>query len=208
MFHQLFHLPPAFKGAPERHLIGIADIASGRNALGDTKNSDPGVLEPVSDIDGRGIAVHGGVGGDDDLGDLLLPHPLHQLADAELVRADAVKGGDDAVQHMVAALKPDRALNRHEIPWRLHHAQDMPVAARACADRAQLLLRVVEAPGAEAYLFPRIDDALRELARMIQGAVDQKKGKPRGRLLADTRQPCKTRNQLLNGVLCCHGLTD
>ena len=75
--------------------------------------------------------------------------PGHQLADAQVVRADAVDRTDRAAEHVVAPAELAGALDRDDVLGLLDDADDVGVAARVAADAALLGLGDVAADRAE-----------------------------------------------------------
>ena len=66
--------------------------------------------------EGRGgLALEVRVGGDDDLGDGAVGQPGHQLADAQVVRADAVDRADRPAEHVVPAAELTGALDGDDV---------------------------------------------------------------------------------------------
>ena len=93
-----------------------------------------------------------GIGGQYDLPDLPGPKALHEGLNLQLVRADAVHGGDDAVQHVVEPLVGVGTLQCHGVQRLLNDANGGSVARGVAADGAGVNLGYVVAVGAEDYL--------------------------------------------------------
>ena len=134
------------------------------------------------------LALHGGIGGDDQLLHLALGETLAQQAHAQLVGTEPVQRRQPPEQHEVQAAVAGGLLDRGEIGRRLHHAQHVAVARRAGAQRAHRLL-------AEGAALPAVADALHrrgqrrgEAAAAVAVAFQQMEGHALRALRADARQ--------------------
>ena len=86
--------------------------------------------------------------------DALVVEAGQQLADPQLVGADALDRADGALQHVVAAVELAGLLDRHDVARLLDHADHRGVAAGVGADVALAALGDVEAARAERDLAP------------------------------------------------------
>ncbi len=93
---------PPFEGPREGHFVGVFEIAPHGQPEGDLGDFDEGFYQ-LADVEGGGFAFDAGADGEDDFGDVGFAGAADQGLNAELVGADAVHGGDDAAEHMVAA---------------------------------------------------------------------------------------------------------
>ena len=101
--------------AAERELVGILQVATHGQAARQTRHLDAQWLDGASKVARRGLALDIGVGGDNDLVDILMAQARQQLADMQLLGTDLVHGADHAAQHMVEAVVAARALNRLDV---------------------------------------------------------------------------------------------
>lgn len=82
-------LRPSFKGAEERHLVYVFNVAADRDAGSDPRHADPGRLDQAGDVHRRRLPLEGGICCDDDFVDVAL-QPLHELLQADVIRPDAL----------------------------------------------------------------------------------------------------------------------
>src|SRR5205807_3860085 len=97
-----------------------------------------------SDLGGR-LALDGRVRAEDDLFDFAAADAVEQLADAKVVRPDAVHRRDVPAEHMVTAAELLGAFDRDDVPRFLDHADHRRVALRVAAEVALLAFGNVEA---------------------------------------------------------------
>ena len=148
---EALQLPSRLDGAAQRDLVGVLELAAHRQAARQTRDLDVERLDEAREIGGRGLALDVGVGGDEDLGDVLAAEASHELADVQLVGTLALHGVDHAAQHVVDALEGARTLDGAHVAGLGHHADARGVAARVGADGAHLARGVVEAMRAEVH---------------------------------------------------------
>src|SRR5690606_4694144 len=139
-----------------------------------------------------------GVGGDDQLGHRPVREALHQLADAQVVRADALDGADRAAEHVVAAPELAGLLDRDDVLRLLHDADDVGVAARVAADPALRLFRDVPAGAAEADLVLDLLERLGEALDVRRVGGEEVEGDPLRALGADAGQPAQLVDEVLD----------
>src|SRR4029078_2825138 len=142
--------PAALEGPDESHLIGIFEVAPDRQPAGDPGHGPADRLESLGKVHRGGLAFERRVGGHDHLDERLTiargaVRPLQQLADAQLVRPDAVDRRDRPVEDVVEALELPGPLQGEHVERLLDHAQARRVAARVATDRAERLVADVEA---------------------------------------------------------------
>ena len=113
--------------------------------------------------------------------------PDHQLADPQVVRADAFERIDRAAEHVVAAAELAGPLDRDDVLGLLDDAEHLVGAPRVAADPALLGLGDVEAGGAEAHLL--LDPAQRRGQPVDVGRVGREdvERDPLGALRPDAR---------------------
>ena len=86
------HFLTAGEGAQDGALVGILQVAAHGEAAGKAGDLDAKGLKLLVEVEGGGIAFHAGIGGDDDLLDPASFDPLDELADLEVIGADAFDG--------------------------------------------------------------------------------------------------------------------
>ena len=101
--------------------------------------------EQLHQILGRRVALDVGVGREDDLASPIRSNSREQGRDLEVVRADSLDRRERAVQHVVDAPIPTRALEGQDIERLLHDADQGMVALLISADAAGIVGRDVEA---------------------------------------------------------------
>src|SRR6185312_151720 len=107
--------PATFEGAAQGDLVRVLEVAADGQTRGEAGDLEFEVHEHAGDVGRGGFALEVGVGGDDDLGDRAIRETLHELTDAELVRADSVDGADSAAEHVVETTELAGALDSHDI---------------------------------------------------------------------------------------------
>lgn len=160
-----------------------------RDAVGETGHLDLKGFKQLGNIHGGGFPLDSGVGGHDDLLHLLVRHPHEELLDPDLIRADAVHGGDGPVEHMIHPMIFPGAFKGHHVPRILHHADNRPIPIPRPADGAELLVGQIAADGAFVDLLPALADGGEKILRPLIRQVQQIKRESLGRFVADARQP-------------------
>src|SRR5450631_4179286 len=94
---RLLELAPPGKRACQRRLVREFEVSSHGEALGKPGDADARRFEESLQIERCGLALDVRVGGDNELVYLPVLEALHELADAQLVRAGAVQGRQDAM---------------------------------------------------------------------------------------------------------------
>src|SRR5699024_2184004 len=90
--------------AAEGEFVGELQIAPHRQSRSQPCGAQPGEIpQDTHQVRGRGLALGVGVGGDDDLTDLVGSDPAQQLTHPQLFRADPGQGVQRTAQHMVTA---------------------------------------------------------------------------------------------------------
>ncbi|MND99574.1 hypothetical protein D3C80_919610 [compost metagenome] len=109
--------------------------------MGDAAHLHPGGAGHVGDVPGGGIPLYGGVGGEDQLLDvLILQAPLQDLQ-PQLLGAYAVQRRQMAHQHEVAAGELAGLLDGRHVCRALHHAEQTVLLALGIgADLAAIVL--------------------------------------------------------------------
>ena len=109
--------------------------------MGDAAHLHPGGAGHVGDVPGGGIPLDGGVGGEDQLLDLLLLEAALQDIEPQLLGADAVKGRQVPHQHEVTAGELAGLLDGGHVRRALHHAEQAVLLALGIgADLAAIVL--------------------------------------------------------------------
>ena len=129
--HANLQLSPPLHRFQHRDLISIFDVTTGGDAGGDAGYFESGAAELAGKIGGRGFAFDGGIGGEDDLVGLAVLDALHQIRNAQLLRAHAVDGRDGSVQHVIDAVVRARLLDGSDVRGFFHDANQALVAGCA-----------------------------------------------------------------------------
>src|SRR5262245_1665661 len=182
------HLPSAFHGLGERHLVGVLEIAADRQPARDARDAHTERLEQPRQIDRGGLALDARVGGQDHFFDLVVLEPGQQLAHAQVLGPDAVQRGQRAEQDVIAAAELAGALERKQVVGLLHHAERPLLALRIAADAAGILLRHVEADRAVHDELLELGQRLPERRDLRSRALEKEEGQPLGRLRPDARE--------------------
>ncbi len=108
--------PPAGHGPGQGELIGVFEIAPHGQPVGGP--GDPGRegRERSLEVERRRLALDVRVGGDDDLADGLIPHPVQQLLDVDLLRPDASTSNADSTTHNTDASRRGEAQIQQRLP--------------------------------------------------------------------------------------------
>ena len=145
-------------------------------------------LEQAGDIARRRFALDIRIGGQNDLVDILLADAGQQLADADILRPDALHRGDGAVQHVIAALEIAHALHGGHVARVAYHADHAVVAALIGTDRAGVFHRVVAADRAVFYRLAALPDGAGQLVHLILREGDDVIRQPLRGFCADAGQ--------------------
>src|SRR4051794_5236428 len=129
---------PSCECASQGHLVGVLEITAYRQSTRQTGHAQVHVLQESAEIGGRGVALDVRVGRQDHLGHGAVGEPGHQLADAQLLRADAFQRGDRPAQHVVAPPELAGPFDRDHVLGLLDHADQRRVPSLVAADPAQL----------------------------------------------------------------------
>ena len=187
--------PAALQRLGQRDLVGVLEIAADGQAPGDTRDAHAERPQELGQVERGGLALHVGIGGQDDLVHPARVQARQQLAHLDVVGADAIERRQRAEQHVIASAELAGALHGQQIVRLLHHAQHAVVAPEIRADPAGILVGDVEADAA-------VDDALldrdqrrRQLAHLVGGPLEEKEGQPLGRLGSDAGQALERLDQ-------------
>src|SRR4051794_11388620 len=85
--HTGLHFPAPFQGLDQGGLIRVVQVAADGKAEGYLGHADAERLDEARQVHGRGVAFHRRIRGENDLLHPAVLNPLHQLADAEHLRA-------------------------------------------------------------------------------------------------------------------------
>src|SRR5262245_19109345 len=182
------NLAAALQGLGERHLVRVLQVTTDGQAAGDARHADAQRPEQLGQIERGGLALHVGIGGQDDLGDAARLQPRQQLADLDVVGTDAIQRGEGSEEHVVTAAVFTGALHGQEVVGLLHHAEHAVVAPGVGADAAGVLVGDVEAgPTGHDALLDRHQRG-RELAHLVHRPLEEKEGESLSRLRSDAGQ--------------------
>lgn len=191
-------------GAAKRKLVGILQVAAHGQAARQTRHLNAQWLDSAGQVARRGLALDVGVGGDDDLMDILVAQTRQQLADVQLLGTNLVHGADHAAQYVVETVVAARALNRLDVARLAHHANASGVAHRILADGALVGRGVVKAAAAKVNLLLNLQDGLGQAARLLGVSLQQVIGDALSRLGANARQATQLIEQFLQAMVGTH----
>ena len=180
---------PVEDAAAERHLVRVVELVVLRHAARNRRDGHIVVLRQLTeDVEVGGVTLHRGAERQDDLGDVAGRHALHQALDLQILRPDAVHGGDDAAQDMIDAVVLLRRLDGQHILDALHDAHRGVVALRRGADAAHVAVADVVAHTAVAHVRHQLLQTAREGLHVATLALQQMQHEAHRRLTADARQ--------------------
>src|SRR5690606_34825053 len=113
----------ALEGPAEGDLVGVLEVTTHGQAGGEAGARDTHPAEHAGEVGGGGLPLDVRVGGEDDLLDLAVGEAGHELADPQVVRADAVDGVDGSAEHVVLPAELAGALDGDDVLGLLHHAE-------------------------------------------------------------------------------------
>ncbi len=157
--------------------------------MSDAAHLYPGSTGHVGDIPGGGIPFDGGIGGEDQLADVLILQPALENIEPQLLRADAVERRQMAHQHEVATRELAGLLDGGHVRRALHHTEQAILFPLGIgADIAAVVL----GKGAAVAAMTDLGQGAREQLGQPQTAaaltLEQGKGHPLGRLGPHPRQ--------------------
>lgn len=196
--------PPGLDGAAEGELVRVLEVAAHGQAARQATHRHAQRLDGARKVARRGLPLDVGVGGDDDLLDVLLAKAREQLANAQLLGTDLVHGADHAAEHMVQAVVGTRALDGLHVARLAHHADAGAVAHAVHADGALVGRSVVEAAAAEVHVFLYVEDGLGQTARLLGIGFEQVVGDALRALGANARQTAQLIEQPLKILVAGH----
>ena len=103
--------------------MGRAGAADASDSMGDGRY-----------IVGRGLALHIGIGCNDQLSDAAVLEALRQLGQVQIIGPDPIQGRDRPIEHMVEPGKLPAALYGQQVGYALYDSDHRTVASRIGAD--------------------------------------------------------------------------
>src|SRR6266511_2003343 len=194
---EALHLAAAGQRAPERDLVRVLQVAADRQAAGQPRHSHASA-QAVGEVGRSRLARHVRIRGEHNLLHAVPLDPSDQLVDAQVLGVDAVDRGERAAEDVVEAAELARPLDREEVDWLLHHADERVVASRVPADRARLFLCEIAALVAEADPLLDVLDRGGERERFVLWALEQVERKPVGRARPDAGKARELRDQVFH----------
>src|SRR6185437_13629736 len=123
---------------------------------------------------------------------------LDQRRDRQIIWTDAIERRQSAAEHVVHAAKLPRPLDRADVRYLLHDADDRAVAPRVATDRAQLVLGEIEAAGARAHALAEGDECLGQALRLLGGLAKEMIGQAKRRLPTDAGETGQLGRQIVD----------
>src|SRR5215475_15124761 len=190
--------PPSLERPSQRDLIGILEVTADGQAAGRPGDAEPERLDQPGQIGGCGFTFQVRVCRQDQLVDLAVPQPGHQLGYPQVFRADAVHGADGAAEHVIPAAElPDLLDGRHVLRF-LHDTEHRWVTAHIHADLALVILCHVPARTAELDLLGNFDQGGRQPAHVLWVRGKQVKRNPLRAFGPDARKLPKFVDEILD----------
>src|SRR5450759_3567164 len=106
---------PALKGPTESDLVGVLQVSTDRQPGGQTRDLEVHGAQQAGQVGGRRLSLEVGVGGDDDLADVSIGQPGHQLLDPPVVRTTPVDRAKRTTEHEVAPTELAGPLDSHDV---------------------------------------------------------------------------------------------
>src|SRR5262249_51907236 len=107
--------PPSLKRSSERHLVGVLQIAADRKSTCWTGYPQAHWFHQPGEICRSRLTLEVGIGGEDEFDHRAVGESNHELAYAQIVRADAVDRADRAAEDVIATAKLARPLDRDDV---------------------------------------------------------------------------------------------
>src|SRR5690242_8883520 len=189
---------PSLEGAPQRHLIGVLQVAPDRQSARGPGHPQAHWLYQPSEKGRRSLAFEVGIGGEYQLCHRSVSKPRHQLPDPQLFRADPVDRADRSAEHVIAAAELADLLHRRDVLGLFHDADHRLVAPRVQADPALVGFGHVAARPAEPHPLGHLDQRVGEPPDLGVIGGQQVKRDPLGALGTDARQPPQLVDEVLD----------
>lgn len=144
--------------------------------------------QPVCDVVGGGLPVHGCIQRQDYFAHICGPGALHQPRDIEVVGAYAVEGGQGSPDHMITPPEDAGTLHRPKIPHLFHCADDGCIPARGDADGTRVHGVEIPALTADFDLGGRICERRRKRPQKLVAFFQQMQRRPASRARTEPGQ--------------------
>ena len=96
---------PSFHGPPERDIVKVFQIASHRDARGDSRHLYRIALEALREVRCRGLSLHIRIGRDGHFSNPTRLNAFQERLDLQVVRADPVYRREDTLEYMIDPLE-------------------------------------------------------------------------------------------------------
>src|SRR5574337_531297 len=179
---------PAAERVCQRAAVDVFKLAAQGYAISQPGRSHAPCPRQLRQVVCRGVALHRGIGGNDQLLDLALAQALGQLGQTQLFRPQSVQRRQATHQHEILAAVTGGLLDRRQLGRRLHHAHHLTIAAAAGAKRAHRILAEVAAALAVADPLHRLGHHAGEFQPALALALEQMERHPLRTLAAHARQ--------------------
>src|SRR5574337_839722 len=124
---------PAAERVCQRAAVDVFKLAAQGYAISQPGRSHAPCPRQLRQVVCHGVALHRGIGGNDQLLDLALAQALGQLGQTQLFRPQSVQRRQATHQHEILAAVTGGLLDRRQLGRRLHHAHHLTIAAAAGA---------------------------------------------------------------------------
>ncbi len=157
--------------------------------MGDAAHLHPGRTGHIGDIPGGGIPFNGGIGGEDQLADVLFLQTALENIEPQLLRAYAIQRRQMAHQHKITTGKLTGLFDGGHVRRTLHHTEQAILFPLGIgADIAAVVLGKGAAVAAVANLGQGTGEQLGQTQTAAALTLEQGKGHPLGRLGPHPRQ--------------------
>lgn len=139
----------SFQCPCKRDVIGVLQLGAEGEAAGEAGHSNAEGGDKAAKVHGGLLAFKIGIGGQDNLFDRVVLESGKQFPGTDIVGADALGGGDSAVEDVVKSFIDAGMFQRQDVLRLLHNADLGDIALGIAADRAGVGLGDVTARRAE-----------------------------------------------------------
>lgn len=189
-------LAPAFHGTGQGDFVGIFEIATHRNTMGNPGRADIGWLQEPGDVESSGLPFDGWIGCQDDFRyGFIGAQAGQEFPQADLVRPDILQGRNDPVQDVVQSFVLMDAFHGGYIARIFNDTDNGAVTTGRSTDITGILVGQVAADGTQPGGSPGVKNRLGERLHTVLWLGQQMESQALGRFAADTWQFAELRDQ-------------